>query len=240
LSEAYSLGRLRIAHLSERIPWRKPRREAGRRWKTRLRACRRKRDSTRKRFKHQTSSHRLRSGRLHRAGEKGLKWEEYDGETINVRRKIWNDHVGAPKTEAREAGVYVVPLLCEILAKYKTSYPSVGEGCIFRGQKMLRPLDLDNLSRRGIPRYINGAWCGWHAFRRGLGTRLNGAGVDDSEIQSILRHADVSTTARILYSAESGTDRGGVEETRQNFTHEVRYKRIEAWAPSSMVRAIGS
>jgi hypothetical protein len=64
-----------------------------------------------------------------------------------VRRKIWNDHVGAPKTEAREAGVYVVPLLRKILAKYKTSYPSVGDGWIFRGEKLLRPLDLDNLSR---------------------------------------------------------------------------------------------
>ena len=44
-----------------------------------------------------------------------------------------------------------------------------------RGEKLMRPLDLDNLSRRDIPQYINGAWFGWHAFRRGLGTRLNEA-----------------------------------------------------------------
>jgi len=44
------------------------------------------------------------------------------------------------------------------------------------------------------PQHIDGAWFGWHAFRRGLGTRLNEANVDDKEIQSILRHADVSTT----------------------------------------------
>jgi hypothetical protein len=68
--------------------------------------------------------------------------------------------VAAPKTEAREAGVYVVPLLRKILAKYKASYPSVGEGCILRGEKMLRPFDLDNSSRRGIPPDINGAWFG--------------------------------------------------------------------------------
>jgi site-specific recombinase XerD len=48
--------------------------------------------------------------------------------------------------------------------------------------------------RRDIPQYINGAWFGWHAFRGGLGTRLNEAGVDDKTIQSILRHANVSTT----------------------------------------------
>jgi hypothetical protein len=48
----------------------------------------------------------------------------------------------------------------EILAKYKTQFPPVGDGWIFRGEKMLRPLDLDNLSRRVIPHFINGAWFG--------------------------------------------------------------------------------
>jgi len=131
---------------------------------------------------------------LTRSELRGLKWSDFDGESIAVRRKVWNDHIGAPKTEAREAGVYVIGLLRKILAKYKTAFPSVGDGWIFRGEKLLRPLDLDNLSRRDIPQYINGAWFGWHAFRRGLGTRLNEAGVDDKDIQSILRHADVSTT----------------------------------------------
>jgi len=88
----------------------------------------------------------------------------------------------------------VIPLLRKILAKYKKEFPPGEEDWIFRGEKFLRPLDLDNLSRREIPQYINGAWFGWHAFRRGLGTRLNEAGVDDKDIQSILRHADVSTT----------------------------------------------
>jgi integrase len=120
---------------------------------------------------------------LTRSELRGLKWSDYDGETINVQRKIWNDHVGAPKTEAREAGVYVIGLLRKILAKYKTAFPPMGDGWIFRGEKMLRQLDLDNLSRRDIPQFINGAWFGWHAFRRGLGTRLNEAGVDDKDIR---------------------------------------------------------
>lgn len=131
---------------------------------------------------------------LTRSELRGLKWEDYDGRTITVQRKVWNDHIGAPKTEAREAGIYVVPLLQKILKKYKEYYIPGKEGWIFRGDKYLRPLDLDNVSRRDIPKFINGAWFGWHAFRRGLGTRLNEAGVNDKDIQSILRHADVSTT----------------------------------------------
>jgi integrase len=109
-------------------------------------------------------------------------------------RKIWNDNIGAPKTGAREAGIYVIPILRKILTRYKASFPPIGDGWMFGREKMLRPLDLDNLSRPEIPQYINDAWFGWHAFRRGLGTRLNEAGVSDKDIQSILRHADVSTT----------------------------------------------
>ena len=131
---------------------------------------------------------------LTRSELRGLKWSDYDGESITVERKVWNQYIGAPKTEAREAGVFVIPLLRKILAKYKNHFAPGEEGWIFRGEKLLRPLDLDNLSRREIPQYINGAWFGWHAFRRGLGTRLNEVGVDDKDIQSILRHADVSTT----------------------------------------------
>jgi len=123
----------------------------------------------------------------------GLQWKDYDGGTIAVSRKIVNGMVGAPKTEAREASVYVMPLLRKLLAKYKQEFPPVGQGWVFRGERG-GPLNLDNLSRRDIPMHINGAWFGWHAFRRGLGTRLNEAGVDDKTIQSILRHADVSTT----------------------------------------------
>jgi integrase len=131
---------------------------------------------------------------LSRSELRGLKWEDYDGETISVKRKVWNKHVGGTKTDAREAGIYVLPLLQKILKKYKKAYPPAGDGWVFRGEQLLRPLDLDNLSRRDIPQYIKGAWFGWHAFRRGLGTRLNEMGVDDKEIQSILRHADISTT----------------------------------------------
>jgi integrase len=39
-------------------------------------------------------------------------------------------------------------------------------------------------------------WYGWHGFRRGLASNLYRLGVPDKVIQQILRHANVSTTAR--------------------------------------------
>ena len=125
-----------------------------------------------------------------------LKWGDYKDREINVSRKKWRGHIGEPKTEAREAAVPVAPLLQEILAKYRTNkgFPPVDNGWMFYGQKEKKPIDMDNLSRRDIPQFINGAWFGWHAFRRGLGTRLSDMGVAATDIQSILRHANISTT----------------------------------------------
>jgi integrase len=125
-----------------------------------------------------------------------LKWSDYKSGEISVSRKKWRDHIGAPKTTAREAAVPVAPLLQEILAKYKTNkdFPPVDGGWMFYGQKEKKPIDMDNLSRRDIPAHINGAWFGWHAFRRGLATRLSDMGMSATNIQSILRHSNISTT----------------------------------------------
>ena len=60
-----------------------------------------------------------------------------------------------------------------------------------------RPLDLEWLYRHDMQEVLKKAgvsWAGWHAFRRGLASNLNRLGVDDSIIQSILRHSTVATT----------------------------------------------
>jgi hypothetical protein len=60
-------------------------------------------------------------------------------------------------------------------------------------------LDLDNLADRVIKPIFkaNGMeWKGWQAYRRGLATNLKELGVEDTTIQCILRHEDVSTTQR--------------------------------------------
>ena len=127
-----------------------------------------------------------------------IQWSDYDGEEIKVRRKVvakddYNGE-GALKTQAREAAIPVIPQLRLILDNYKQEFPPTGHDWVFRGEKFGRPLDLNNISRRVIPVPIPEAWRGWHAFRRGLGTRLNDLSVDAKTIQAILRHANVSTT----------------------------------------------
>jgi len=59
------------------------------------------------------------------------------------------------------------------------------------------PLDLNACYQRGMKDVLKRAgitWQRWHGFRRGLASNLNRLGVDDSVIQRILRHSNVSTT----------------------------------------------
>jgi integrase len=143
-----------------------------------------------------------------------LKWEDYKDGEIFVSRKKWRGHIGAPKTEAREAGLPVPPLLQEILAKYKANkqFPAVEGDWMFYGMKEKKPIDMDNLSRRDIPQYINSAWRGWHAYRRGLGTRLGDMGMSATNIQSILRHANIATTLGFYVFPNPVKTKGGLKK----------------------------
>ena len=55
------------------------------------------------------------------------------------------------------------------------------------------PLNLDNFAKRKIRPMLERlglGWYGFHAFRRGLATKLNQLGVDPKDVQAILRQAD--------------------------------------------------
>jgi integrase len=116
----------------------------------------------------------------------------------------------------------VAPLLHEILAKYRANedFPPVEDNWMFYGQKEKKPIDLDNLSRREIPQHINGAWFGWHSFRRGLGTRLSDMGMNAIDIQKILRHANIATTLAYYTFANPEKAKAGLKK----LTETVRKK----------------
>lgn len=124
---------------------------------------------------------------------RGLDWSDYDGEWLEVKRKIWRKKVGKPKTPKRRAGVPVIPQLGRYLESEKKT-----AGWVLADQ-VGAPLNIDYLARLVIIPTLkahNIVWYGWHAFRRGLATNLKELGVDDLVIQQILRHSDVGVTRR--------------------------------------------
>src|SRR6266850_2635447 len=130
-----------------------------------------------------------------REGEiRGLRWEDFTGDTLNVRRSIWRTHVHEPKTEKSIAPVPVIPFLEKILVAHRQSV--AGNGWIFAGEKKRFALNLDNVTARLIRPALGDKWKGWHACRRGISTNLYTLGVKAKVIQAILRHARVETTSQ--------------------------------------------
>ena len=125
---------------------------------------------------------------------KGLRWEDYTGDALNVSRNVWSGQVTETKTLARNAPVPVLDIVKKALEEQRVR--TRGVGFIFPARHG-KPLRLENLLRRDMRPALDKAkieWHGWHAFRRGLATNLYTLGVDAKTIQGILRHANVSTT----------------------------------------------
>lgn len=139
---------------------------------------------------------------LRKSELQGLRWEDYDGESLHVQRKVWEGREGRPKSRASRGTVPVGAKLREILDAQK------GEGWILGGR------NLHNMAMRVIVpkvRECGVRWKGWHAFRRGLASRLHEAGVSDNVTQKVLRHERVETTRACYIKVGDGQTREAVE-----------------------------
>lgn len=132
---------------------------------------------------------------------RGLRWEDYDGEFLHVRRSVWRTFEGETKTPESQNAVPVIEPLRKILDAHRRR-DGVAKW-IFSGEKMGRPLHLDNLSRRVIRPAVGDLWHGWHAFRRGLATVLFEIGTPAEIASKILRHANVAVTQEHYLMLES-------------------------------------
>jgi integrase len=123
---------------------------------------------------------------------RGLKWEDIDGNTLTVKRTVWHKEVIDTKTEHRAAAVHLLPQVRTALKEHRKNNP--GRSWVFEGPKVF-PLDLATLGSKVIKKALEGTgvdWHGFHAFRRGLGTRLHNNGTKLETIGRILRHGSGS------------------------------------------------
>src|SRR5262249_48783027 len=125
-----------------------------------------------------------------------LRWEDYRAGEIHVSRSRWNGHENEPKTRKSRAPVPVIRQLAERLEMHRLRSGNPATGPMFTTGKGTPHMMNNLLGREILPalRRASIEWHGWHAARRGLGSNLNRLGVDDSIIQRILRHSNVSVT----------------------------------------------
>ncbi len=140
---------------------------------------------------------------------RGLRWSDYDGNTLTIRRAVWRTHVGATKNPASQASVPVLPILKKVLDDHRDRVVASGkhygpDDYLFAGERRGAPMNLANLARRVIIPALSGSgadqegpsvkWKGWHAFGRSLATNLHSCGVDPRIAQAILRRSNMKTT----------------------------------------------
>lgn len=134
-----------------------------------------------------------------RKGEiRGLWWDDDRADVFSICRSVWNSTVKTTKTEEDVDEPGWVPIIAPLRLLLNAIKPEHAAGFIFLN-RVGGAIDLDNLSDRVIKPIFkaNGMeWKGWQAYRRGLATNLKELGVEDTTIQCILRHEDVSTTQR--------------------------------------------
>jgi integrase len=153
---------------------------------------------------------------------KGLRWEDFDGQTLNVQRGVWNGKVSDTKSVLSKAPVPCISLVADALKRLRKTSP---DGYIFAGNTG-KPLRFENELRRTMRASLDEAgvtWYGWHAFRRGLGTNLHELGTPDITIQAILRHSDVRTTMAFYIKANADKSRAALEGIEAAFNgHKVK------------------
>jgi integrase len=169
-----------------------------------------------------------------RTGEiRGLRWEDFEPATptddpeaeaplglLQIRRSVWRGYTGLPKSKASRAPVDVLPELAQYLESWRRACGSPTSGLIFANQSG-KPASLDSLywrKMRVVLQLAGVQWRGWHAFRRGLATALNGTGATDSQTQRVLRHADVSTTLKCYVKPRASQTSGAMRRVSEAFS----------------------
>ena len=153
-----------------------------------------------------------------RKGEiRGLRWADFDGKELFVRRSVWNKVENEPKTKKSRAPVPVVKPLADALEAHRLragilAQPDLPIFAAGNGQ----PLNLNNLAHRVIAPVCK--WHGWHAFRRGLATNLHALGIDDKEIQAILRHSNIGLTQNIYIKSVSESQVSAMDALSEKFS----------------------
>jgi integrase len=176
---------------------------------------------------------------------RGLQWRDFDGESLHISRTVWRTRIGETKTEGSEAAVPVLPMLQNILKRYKEKIGAKQEDWIFRGDRRGTSLNLPNLVRRQIVPMLTRCsvchemqskhadkdhdfkldesipkWQGWHTFRRSLASNLYELGVKPKVIQAILRHSDIGTTLTYYVETQDTESRKALEMIEELFQDE--------------------
>ena len=177
-----------------------------------------------------------------------MEWPDLRDAHLWITRSVWGNVVNPPKTRKSQAAVPIIRQLAERLEMHRLRCGNPQVGPIFANSLGSR-LNLNNLLSRSMLPALNRCqvcglsegkahlkakephdykrderipqWHGWHACRRGLASNLNRLGVDDSVIQRILRHSQISVTQSCYIKTTDSDVRGAMQKIEENIDAET-------------------
>ncbi|PYV97605.1 MAG: hypothetical protein DMG89_13820 [Acidobacteria bacterium] len=126
---------------------------------------------------------------------RGLQWDDWTGNELNVRRTVWRDKVGETKTEESAGTVPVIEPLRGLLEKLRQQ--SAGAYIISNGNG--KPLSLDSLNTRVITPAMEKAgidWRGYYPGRRGISSLVTDTSKNALNSTGLLRHSTPITALK--------------------------------------------
>jgi integrase len=125
-----------------------------------------------------------------------LKWEDFDGENVHIRRSVVRGIVGTPKTKESIASLPLIDRVRIPLELWRQKSPDTS-GWVFPSVNNT-PIDLHNLVARVIRPALEAkelVWKGMYAGRRGAGTAIIALTNGNAAVgQALLRHKNMSST----------------------------------------------
>lgn len=124
---------------------------------------------------------------------RGLKWPDWDGEKLDIKRTVWRNHVGETKNETSLRSVTVIEPLRGLLERFRAQ---AVEGFILQNSSG-KPLSLDSLNVRVIAPALKKAniqWRGYYPGRRGFSSLMTDTSGNVLNATGHLGHANPATT----------------------------------------------
>jgi integrase len=143
---------------------------------------------------------------------RGLRWEDFDGRELSIKRSLWRQQVGETKTEDSAATVFVIDPLRSLLERLGDKYGR--EGYILQSYKHT-PLDLNSLNTRTIAptlRAANISWAGYYPGRRGISSLVTDTSKNALNSTGLLRHSNPSTTLKHYTRAQKESIKAALEQ----------------------------
>lgn len=125
---------------------------------------------------------------------RGLRWDDFDGAELDIKRTVWRNKVGETKTEDSAARVPVIEPLKSLLEKLRAQS---ADGYIL--QFAGKPLNLNSQNMRVITPAMEKAGITWHGYypcRRGISGKVTDTSKNALNSTGLLRHSTPITALK--------------------------------------------